>query len=308
MFSGDQSLGYTNSDDDESVRTIHAALDAGITLFDTAAAYGAGHSERLLARALKQRPDALIVTKIGIGICEETKQLSFDLPKPAEIRPAIDACLRRLERDRIDLLLLHQNEMPISEATAIFDEMDHAVEGGKIGAYGWSTDFSDRATAMAHRNSFVSVEHAMNLFFAAPRIQRVARDQKLTALIRSPLAMGVLTGKYGSQQSVPAQDIRASSASWMEYFKGGKANPAYLAKLDAVRDLLTSDGRSLVQGALGWLWARGEMNIPVPGARTVEQITEIGKALDHGALPENVMTEIETLIDREPEDTPDRPR
>ena len=70
MFAGEQSVGYTNADDAESVRTIHAGLDAGITLFDTAAAYGAGHSERLLGQALKGR-EALVVTKIGIAIDEK---------------------------------------------------------------------------------------------------------------------------------------------------------------------------------------------------------------------------------------------
>ena len=68
MFHGDTSLGYTGADDAESLRTIHAALEGGITLFDTAAAYGAGHAERLLGKALKDRPEAVIVTKIGIGI------------------------------------------------------------------------------------------------------------------------------------------------------------------------------------------------------------------------------------------------
>ena len=96
MFSGDQPLGYSNSDDAESIRTIHAALAGGVTLFDTAAAYGAGHAERLLARALKDRPDALIVTKIGIAIDEETKQLTGDEVEPETVIPAIDRCLARL--------------------------------------------------------------------------------------------------------------------------------------------------------------------------------------------------------------------
>jgi aryl-alcohol dehydrogenase-like predicted oxidoreductase len=126
MFSGDQPLGYTNTDNDESIRTIHAALAGGITLFDAAAAYGAGHAERLLARALKDRPDALIVTKIGIGINEKTKQLTGDEPEPASVLPAIDRGLSRLERDRIDLLLLHPNSLPLSEADLIFDEMEKA--------------------------------------------------------------------------------------------------------------------------------------------------------------------------------------
>jgi len=307
MYSGTQSLGYTGADDAVSVRTLHAALDAGISVFDTAAAYGAGHSERLLARALKGRPDALIVTKIGIAIDEDSKQLTFDLPKPGDVGPAIDACLRRLERDRIDLMLLHQNDMPIDAAQAIFDAMETAREAGKVRAFGWSTDYADRTDAMAARAGFVAVEHAMNVFFDAPRVQSKVVEHGLVALNRSPLAMGVLSGKYSDGQHVPQTDIRASSASWMEYFKDGTANPEFVASLEAVRALLQTGGRSLVQGALGWLWAKGEHNIPIPGARTEEQITGLASALEYGPLPPNVMVEIETLMPRTLSE-PDRPR
>ena len=112
MFAGDTSLGYTDTNDTQSIATIHAALDHGITLFDTAAAYGAGHAERLLAKALKGRPDALIATKIGITIDETTKQLTFGATTADTVIPEIDACLERLDRDHIDLMLLHINTAP----------------------------------------------------------------------------------------------------------------------------------------------------------------------------------------------------
>lgn len=308
MFSGDQPLGYTNSDDAESIRTIHAALAGGITLFDTAAAYGAGHAERLLARALKKRPDALIVTKIGIAIDEETKQLTGDEVEPETVLPAIERCLARLERDRIDLLLLHQNGLPVPQAEAIFDEMDKAVAAGKVRAYGWSTDFSESAAAVSSRESFVAIEHAMNVLVSPPRIQQVVRDDALTALIRSPLAMGLLTGKYGAEALIPDTDIRGTSNPKTDYFINAKSNPQMLAQLDALRDLLTTDGRTLTQGAICWLWSKGDMNLPVPGARTVEQIEGLAGALAFGRLLDTTMMEIEALIEREPDSTPDRAR
>lgn len=306
MFSGDQSLGYTNVDDEESIRTIHAALDHGITVFDTAAAYGAGHADRILARALVNRPEAKIVTKIGIGIDEEAKQLTFGDTEPESVIPAIDQCLARLDRGQIDLMLLHDNALPIAQAELVFDEMEKARQAGKIAAFGWSTDFSASAAAVAKRDGFGGIEHAMNVFVDAPRMQRVVSENNAIALIRSPLAMGMLTGKYGADVALPSDDIRAGTNLAVAYFKDGQANPDFLARLEAVRDLLTVGGRSLVQGALGWLWAKRETNMPIPGARTVEQITGIAGALDHGALPKDVMAEIETVIAREPEDTPER--
>ena len=308
MFAGDQPLGYSNVDDGESIRTIHAALAAGIRLFDTAAAYGAGHAERLLARALKDRRDALIVTKIGIAIDEATRRLTGDEIAPETVLPAIDRCLSRLERDRIALVLLHQNALPVTQAEAMFDQMDKAHQAGKIGAYGWSTDFSESASAVADRESFIAVEHAMNVLLDAPTMQAVVRETGLTALIRSPLAMGLLTGKYGADSVMPADDIRSTSNPKTDYFRDARANPAFLARLDAVRDLLRIGGRSLTQGALCWLWAKTGNSIPIPGARTVDQIEGIAGALEFGALPEDVMTQIEALIDREPVGAPDKAR
>ncbi|MTI02820.1 aldo/keto reductase [Roseibium sp. RKSG952] len=307
MYWGEQSLGYTRSDDDVSIRTIHAALDGGVTLFDTAAAYGAGHSERLLGKALKHRPDALVVTKIGVGIDETSKQISFEPFSPDQVSPAVDGCLSRLNRDRIDLMLLHVNDMSIGKAEAVFDELDRLKSAGKLRAYGWSTDYSQSARAVAARNNFKAVEYVMNVFFDAPRMQNVVQEERLLSLIRSPLAMGLLSGKYDQNTTMASDDVRASGENWMEYFKDGKANPDFMRKLDAVRDLLTSNGRTLVQGALGWIWGQSETYVPIPGARTEEQIEGIAGALNFGALPVETMVEIDTLVTRIP-DEPDRPR
>ena len=308
MFAGEQSVGYTNADDAESVRTIHAGLDAGITLFDTAAAYGAGHSERLLGQALKGR-EALVVTKIGIAIDEASKQITGAETAPETVIPAIDRSRARLDRDCIDLVLLHQNSLPVAEAELIFDQLDRARADGKIGAYGWSTDFTASVSAMAGRDGFVAVEHAMNLFVEAKNMQGLIDETGLVAMLRSPLAMGLLSGKYGADSVMPEGDIRATPLlEWASYFQGGRVNPEMLGQLDAVRDLLTVGGRSLVQGALGWLWAKRADNIPIPGARTVEQIEGLAGALRFGPLPSDVMAQIEALIPRDPSDAEDRER
>lgn len=298
MFSGGQPLGYANSDDAESIRTIHAALAAGIRLFDTAAVYGTGHAERLLARGLKDRPDALIATKIGIAIDEETKELTGEETDPASVLPAIDRCLARLGRDRIDLLLLHLNDLPVSQAEPIFDEMEKARQAGKIRAYGWSTDLSQSVRAVACHSGFAAVEHAMNVLLDAPAMQKTIDDAGLHALIRSPLGMGLLSGKYDARSVMAADDIRSTASTVTDYFRDARPNPRFLRQLDATRELLTTGGRTLAQGAISWLWAKSGSNIPIPGARTVAQIEGIAGAIGFGALPENVMAEIEAVIDR----------
>lgn len=301
-------LGYANSDDAESVRTIHAALANGLRLFDTAAVYGVGHAERLLAKALKGRPDAVIVTKIGISIDEDSKMLLGEDADPASVLPAIDRCLARLDRDRVDILLLHLNDLPVFRAEPIFDVMAHAVAAGKIRAYGWSTDLPMSVKAVIGRQDFIAVEHAMNILLDAPVMQRTIEENELVALIRSPLGMGVLTGKYDAQSQIPATDIRAAGNTVTAYFKDGRPNPRFLQKLDGVRELLQTDGRSLVQGALGWLWGKSDRNIPVPGARTVAQIEGIAGALAFGPLPLSVVSEIDNLMGEGEYAAEDQPR
>jgi aryl-alcohol dehydrogenase-like predicted oxidoreductase len=297
MYASDgQSLGYSNSNDKESIKAIHAALECGIRVFDTAPAYGAGHSERLLGEGLKDHPDALVITKIGIAIDEENKVLTGPEVDPATVLPAIDRCLTRLQRDSIDLLLLHQNDLSVVQADALFDEMDKARHLGKIRAYGWSTDFTESASAVCGRDGLVAIEHAMHVLMDAPQMQSVISQNNMHALIRSPLAMGLLTGKYGSGTTLPAGDIRATNQSWVKYYVDGKPNSLYIERFNMIRELLQSDGRSAVQGALSWLWAKNPINIPIPGARTVEQIRELAEALEFGALSDNVMQEIDRLV------------
>jgi len=308
MTAGGASVGYTQVDDQESLRTLDAAYDTGIRLYDTAAAYGAGHSETLLGQAFAQKPDAMIVTKVGIEINETTKELTGAETNPKALALAIDDCLRRLKRDCIDVVMLHNNALPMTEAEPIFDMMDQAVQAGKIRGYGWSTDFSPFARAFAPRANFVAVEHASNVVMDTPKMVSAIQETGLAALIRSPLGMGVLTGKFTPDREMPKEDIRGSGQEWNGYFtQDGRANPDMLQSLDAVRDLLQTGGRSLPQGAIAWLWARSDRNIPIPGARTFEQITDTAGALEHGPLPAAVMAEIETLLPRDP-DAPERER
>jgi len=297
MFAADgQSLGYTNADDNESINAIHAALANGITLFDTAAAYGAGHSERLLAKGLKNHPEAQVVTKIGIAIDESSKTLTGEDSEPSSVMPAIDRCLTRLNRDSIDLLLLHQNALPVEQAGKLFDEIESARQSGKVKAFGWSTDYTASAEAMADRDGFVAVEHAMHVLMDAPRMQDVVCQKNLYALLRSPLAMGLLSGKYTVDSTIPANDIRATNQGWAQYYIDGKPNPDYIDRFDSVRELLQSGGRTTVQGALAWLWAKSPNNIPIPGARTVEQVEGLAAAHALGPLPTDTMHDIAALI------------
>ena len=301
---GNESWAYSNTDDKQSELTIHAALDAGVQVFDTAPAYGAGHSERLLGKALKGNHDAFVITKLGIAIHPERREVTGEDTSASNVAPAIDASLERLQRQHIDVLLLHLNSLAVEKADKIFDAMEKAVQAGKVRTFGWSTDYPARVESMADRPGFTMVEHGMNIFMDVPTIQSTVKDHQLTALIRSPLAMGVLTGKYDASSQMPRGDIRSNGAEWMEYFENGQPSNKYLKNLEAIRELLSSNGRTLAQGALCWLLAKAKHNLPVPGARTPEQAVENAGAILAGPLPEEILDEIESLIHREPEGEP----
>ncbi|MGL4491127.1 MAG: aldo/keto reductase [Rhizobiaceae bacterium] len=304
FYAGTTPLGWGEVDDKESIQAVHCAVELGIRFFDTAQAYGTGHSESVLGEALKSRPDVLIGTKVGLGIEPNTKQMKGNEISAEAIETSIDASLQRLSRTRIDLVHLHLNSLPIPDAQGVFDALDRLKAAGKIDAYGWSTDYPDRAAAYAERPAFVSIQHAMNVFFRADALLPVVEKHGLLSINRSPLAMGLLSGKYSTGSTMEKGDIRSQTMEWMRYFKEGKVAPDYARQLDAVRELLSVDGRSLVQGALGWLWAHSSHTLPIPGFRTVAQVQDLAGALEKGPLPQGVMDEIEQVIVREPEGDP----
>ena len=304
FYEGDQALGYGRTDDKQSVDTVHAALDSGLRLFDTAAVYGAGHCEHLLGRALKGRSDTVLISKLGLSFEEQSKQLLGPDADPKNVIPAIESSLRRLQREHIDIMLLHINTLDPAEAEPIFEQMQQAVNDGKIRAYGWSTDFPVSVDAVVSASGFIAVEHAMNVFHDAAAMNEYVEQKKLVSLIRSPLAMGVLTGKFRHTAKLGEGDIRAASSNRTPYFIDSEVIPEYSQRLDAIRELLQHGGRSLSQGALCWILAQSDRAIPLPGARTVEQVQENAGALAFGPLPSLVMDEIEALLPRRNEEEP----
>lgn len=154
--------GYGQVDDEESIRAIQQALDLGINFFDTSDAYGVGHSEKLIGRALAGRRDqAVIATKFGYFGSQDTKTLHGVNLSPDYIERACDASLKRLNTDYIDLYLLHVWEVSISELNSIGDTLDRLVAKGKIRSYGWSTDLLGGAELFSQRKNCVAIEQQL---------------------------------------------------------------------------------------------------------------------------------------------------
>jgi aryl-alcohol dehydrogenase-like predicted oxidoreductase len=298
FWEGETPLGWGEVDDSESIRAIHTALDLGVTFFDTANVYGAGHSEAVLGRALgRNRSHAVIATKFNATFDETTRQITGSDASPGGIRKACEDSLRRLNTDYIDLYQFHDNGYPAGEAEPVWETLETLVQEGKIRAYGWSTDFPDRARVFAEGQHCTAIQLQLNVLDDNPEVIAVCEEQNLAAINRGPLAMGLLTDQYTARFKAAPDDVRGEkSPEWMKYFKDGHPNPVWLEKRDAVKAILTQGGRSVSQGALGWLWAHSPQTIPIPGFRAVKQVEENVRAMDFGPLTSEQMTEIASIL------------
>ncbi|MFJ1877441.1 aldo/keto reductase [Streptomyces chartreusis] len=294
-----QPLGWGKVDDEESVRAVRRALDLGVTFFDTADTYGAGHSERVLGRALgKRRADVVVATKWGNVFDEETRTLTGADDTPEYARRALTASLRRLDTDHVDLYQLHLSDADPARAAELRDLCEEFVREGLIRAYAWSTDDPARAAVFARGEHCGAVQHMANVLQDAPEMFALCEELGLASINRSPLAMGLLTGRRGSGQALEAGDIRSRPPEWLHGFEAGGADPRWLARVDALKDVLTSGGRTLGQGALAWLWARSPRTVPIPGFRSVAQAEQNAGALEQGPLTSEQLAEVERILER----------
>jgi aryl-alcohol dehydrogenase-like predicted oxidoreductase len=300
FWRGESAVGWGEVDDDESIRAIRRALELGINFFDTSDVYGTGHSERILGRALAGRRDqAVIATKFGNTFDEDTRQITGANASPAYIRQACEASLRRLNTDTIDLYQFHLGVYDPEQAVVVRETLEELAIAGKIRKYGWSTDSPDHARIFARGRNCTAVQHQMNVLEDADSMVALCEELNLASINRGPLAMGLLTGKYQANSRLASNDVRGDrSPDWMKYFREGRPNPIWIEKVQAIREILTSGGRTLAQGALAWLWARSEQTIPIPGFRTVAQVEENSAAMEFGPLDADQVREIDDLLDR----------
>lgn len=287
--------GWGNTDDDESIRAIHAAIDLGVNFFDTAANYGAGHSEVVLGHALKGKRDKVgIATKFGHIVNEEAKTVYGDADQILNnVRRDVENSLRRLRTDFIDIYQLHEGGYDLRLALELQSVLEELVTAGKIRWYGWSTDVVNSAREFASAASAehcTSIQFRLNAVYDNPEMRKVCGDFDLAGINKDPLNKGLLTGKFNSSSTFPENDIRSR-----EDF----SNPEVVKRLkivDEIRDILTSDGRTMAQGALAYIWALDERMVPIPGFKSVEQVKENAGAMQFGPLTASQVKEIQEVV------------
>jgi len=287
-------LGWGKTDDIEAIWAVHAALDGGINFFDTAANYGAGHSEIVLGKALKgRRSEAVIATKFGHIINEAEKTVYDDDDQIlANVRGDLENSLRRLQTDVIDLYQLHAGDYDSDKAAELRGVLETLVQEGKIRWYGWSTDLVDRARVFAEGEHCTSIQFRLNVLFDDLEMRQLCASTNLAGINKDPLNKGILAGKFTTASTFPPDDIRSTA----NFAEGEIAQR--LQTVEKLREVLTSGGRTMAQGALAYIWALDENMIPIPGFKNVQQATENAKAMAFGPLTTEQMRRLDEILGR----------
>ncbi|WP_042395212.1 aldo/keto reductase [Streptacidiphilus carbonis] len=266
------STAYTGSgtDDAESIRTVHRALELGVTLIDTAEIYGPYTNEELLGRALKGRRDQVVLaTKFGMVSHAGDGPGNLD-SSPANIRTAVEGSLKRLGTDHIDLYYQHRVDpkTPIEETVGALAEL---VAQGKVRAIGLSEAGPDtiRRAHAVHPVTAVQSEYSLWTRGLEQRVLPVLRELNIGLVPFSPLGRGLLTGRIRSTDELAADDFRRSNPRF-----AGENFDHNLALADQVQALAAEIGATPAQVALAWVLAQGDDLAPIPGTKRVQRVEE----------------------------------
>jgi aryl-alcohol dehydrogenase-like predicted oxidoreductase len=258
------------SDDAESIRTIHRALELGINFIDTAEVYGPYLNEALVGRALAgRRQDVVLATKFGL-----ISHVGGDTPaldsSPQNIRASIEGSLRRLGTDYIDLYYQHRVDpvTPIEETVGALSEL---VKEGKVKAFGLSEAGPDtiRRAHAVHPVTAVQTEYSLWTRDPEAEILPLVRDLGIGFVAYSPLGRGFLTGQIRSLEQLSADDFRISNPR----FANGNFEDN-MRIVDVVEAVAREAGATPAQVALAWLLAQGDEVVPIPGTKRVSRMEE----------------------------------
>ena len=276
---------YGNRDDQESIATIHAALDAGVNLLDTADMYGPYTNEELVGRAIATRRDEVfLATKFGIVRDPNDPTKRGINGRPDYVRASCEGSLKRLGVDVIDLYYQHRVDVntPIEETIG---EMSRLVEEGKIRFIGLSEAGADtirRANAV-HPVAAVQSEYSLWSRDIEDDVIPTLKELSITLVAYSPLGRGFLTGQIKKFDDLDADDYRRHSPRFQ-----GENFDKNLALVARIEELAARKGAKASQLALAWLLAQGDFVIPIVGTKRRTYLTENLGALDLTLTPEDL--------------------
>ncbi len=287
-------------DDDESLRALHMAIDAGTNFIDTADVYGDGRSERLIARLRRERPGEriFVATKAGRRLPKQTPEGYTR----ENLTAWIERSLVNLEVEALDVLQLHCPHTAVYDSAEVFGILDDLVAAGKLRSYGVSVETVDEALRAIRQPGVQSVQIIFNMLRQKPaeRFFSEARSRGVAILARVPLASGLLTGKLSASSVFAPDDHRTFNREGRAFDKGETfSGVPYDIGLEAVERLraLKPEGMTMTQFALRWILMFEAVTCAIPGAKTPAQAQDNVAAAGLPRLDPAVMDGVRGVYD-----------
>ncbi|GGJ78335.1 aldo/keto reductase [Streptomyces camponoticapitis] len=284
----------------DAFAVLDAALESGVTFFDTADVYGDGRSEQLIGRFLKSRPDAdvFVATKMGRRAEQRPENYSLD-----NFRTWNDRSRANLGVDTLDLVQLHCPPTAVYSTDAVFDALDTLVAEKRTAAYAVSVETCAEALAAIARPGVASVQIILNPFRLKPleEVLPAAREAGVGIIARVPLASGLLSGKYTKDTVFAADDHRSFNRHGEAFDQGETfSGIEYATGLAAAAEFssLAPEGATPAQTALRWIIQQPGVSSVIPGARSVEQTRSNAAAASLAPLSEATLDAVRDLYDR----------
>ena len=286
---------YGTPDDTESIATLHYALDLGINFWDTADFYGNGKNEELISKVLTQNRDKIfIATKFGFKATEDGKGSVFD-GSPAHMKTAVEASLKRLKVDVIDLYYAHRIDpkVPVEEMVGAMAEL---VKQGKVRYLGLSEASANslRKANRVHPISALQSEYSLLTRDVEKEVLPACKELGITFVPFSPLARGLMTNTL-NLAALPDSDFRKGLPRYQQQHQDNNTN---LAK--AFAELASQKGITPAQLALAWILARGENIIPIPGTKKRDKLKDNAGSVEVELSPKD-MDDIERVLAKYPD-------